>query len=171
MGGMLRRRGRRRQQQWVALRTLLRSPASRNVLDVCLRALQRPGPGLHQRERGAPTAQLSDLSLGPLPKFLELGPADEPEQPRLQGHAELHGKAQVWMSRGKRADLRPDLRIQTSLPQKFELPPPGIQVTPGRDERLSEKRDEPFGSRGGRVEVPRSGSSRITQPPGATRRR
>ena len=59
------------------------------------------------------------------------------------------------MSRGKRAYLRPDLRLEAGLSQKFELPPPGIQVTPRRDERISEKCDELFGSRRGRVEVPR----------------
>ena len=50
------------------------------------------------------------------------------------------------MSRGKRAYFRPDLRLETSLPQEFELPPTGIQVTPGRNERLGEERDEPFRS-------------------------
>jgi hypothetical protein len=59
------------------------------------------------------------------------------------------------MSRGKRAYLRPDLRLEAGLSQKFDLPPPGIQVTTRSDERLSEKRDEPFGSRRGRIEVPR----------------
>ena len=39
---------------------------------------RRSSPGLDQRERGTPTARLSDLGLGPLPKFLKFRPADEP---------------------------------------------------------------------------------------------
>src|SRR5919204_1167247 len=79
----------------------------RPVPSSCIRG---PGPGLDQGKRRAPAVGVGDFALRLPAEFLELRSGDQPQEPRLERHAELNGEAEVRMPRWKREYRGPYLR-------------------------------------------------------------